>query len=98
MHDTIFVGMDVHKATISEDRQFHLADAEGQLYSRSWRNPPSGGSGTPVRLARLDGSAFSYEASGAWMAEPSLLTISSGAAASIAGEPITARRTANPST
>ena len=29
----------------SEDRQFHLADGEGQLYSRSWRNAPSGGSG-----------------------------------------------------
>ena len=23
----------------------HLADGEGQLYSRSWRNAPSGGSG-----------------------------------------------------
>ena len=29
----------------SEDRQSHLADGEGQLYSRSWRNAPSGGSG-----------------------------------------------------
>ena len=29
----------------SEERQSHLADGEGQLYSRSSRNAPSGGSG-----------------------------------------------------
>src|SRR6201986_4203182 len=30
---------------LSGDRQFRLADAEGQPYSHSWRNAPSGGSG-----------------------------------------------------
>src|SRR6201996_7418984 len=30
---------------LSGDRQFRLADAEGQPYSHPWRNAPSGGSG-----------------------------------------------------